>query len=608
MTKLAASAWPKADLAAVGMPATGVELAELSTGDLAEAVHAVKNGHCFLDWRLFQFALSMFDHVQALSKNVAVTQRSILDLEAQTALELQMSLDSTDHFARSLLDDAVCARDRLPAVFSTMRLGLIDRARFHRIVSETQLVQNDETMALIDQTLALQIMGLRGGVSSMSITKTGNMARRLVAEYDPDAEKLDRDRAKASRNVGFQALDSGMAQISITATAEDVRLVRQMLDAVIAGLCPDDPRTKAQARSDAAIALLQRTPFSCQCDSDGCTAQISDVQLDARAARIVVHVLCDATTLEGGDRCGYLDGYGPISGDHVRQIADRDDAVIHQHDLNDLLEPNPELEGDDLDEAAVHRKGPRPDSPAECRADDPRPDPENDENATAASESAAGSDAEATDGESPPRFLIAKTALPSDPYRPNLLTDLVARFLWGTCSIPGCERAAFACDLDHVAEYDNICPSNGGPTCMCNLLPKCRFHHLMKTHLTGFLDDLWIDDDGRYHSSVTTPGGITVQLLAPNQWLFPQLADLRCRHQIAQQTATGTATSGLEDGPQRPRTRTAAKHARRRAERTANHEQRLADHARQVAGEEDAAWAEHDAFLRYVDDAGDPPF
>ncbi|GAA4739091.1 HNH endonuclease signature motif containing protein [Gordonia alkaliphila] len=603
MTKLAASAWPKADLASVGMPSSSVSLAELSTGDLAEAVHAIKNGHCYLDWRLFQFALSMFDHAQAVSKNVAVTQRSILDLEAQTALELQMSLDSTDHFARSLLDDAVCARDRLPAVFSTMRLGLIDRARFHRIVAETQLVRDDETMALIDQTLALQIMGLRGGVSSMSITKTGHMARRLVAEYDPDAEKLDRDRAKASRNVGFQALDGGMAQISITATAEDVRLVRQLLDAVIAGLCPEDPRTKAQARSDAAIALLQRTPFTCQCDSDGCTAQITDVELDARAARIVVHVLCDATTLDGGDQCGYLDGYGPISGDHVRQIAERDDSVIHQHDLNDLLEPEAQSDND-LDEAAVHRKGPRPDSPDECRADDPRPDPEIDENGAAASASDAGSDTQAADGVSPPRFLIAKTALPSDPYRPNLLTDLVARFLWGTCSIPGCERAAFACDLDHVAEFDNICPSNGGPTCICNLLPKCRFHHLMKTHLTGFLDDLWIDDDGRYHASVTTPGGITVELLAPNQWLFPQLADLRCRHQLAQQSATGSAASTVDQAPERSQTRTAAKHARRRAERKANYEQRAVGQARRQAAEEAAAWDDYEA-KRAI---GEPPF
>ena len=350
-----------------------------------------------------------------------------------------------------------------------------------------------------------------------------------------------------------------MAQLFLTATAEDVRLVRQMLDAVIAGRCPEDPRTKTQARSDAAIALLQRRQFSCTCDSDGCTAQISDVELDARAARIVVHVLCDATTLEGGDKCGYLDGHGPISAAHVREIAARGDAVIHEHRLDDLLEPAPASASDTAerpDEAALHRRAPRPETPDERRGDDPRPP--------------AGNGGE-------PAAVIAKTALPSDPYRPNLLTDLIARFLWGTCSIPGCERAAFACDLDHVAEFDNVRPDLGGPTCVCNLLPKCRYHHLVKTNLEGFVDDLWIDSSGRYHSSVTTPMGQTVEVLAPNQWLLPSLAYLRCTHQLAGRHSTGTATGTVADGPQRARTRTAAKHARRRAERKANHDRRLAE-------------------------------
>ncbi|WP_345312687.1 DUF222 domain-containing protein [Gordonia alkaliphila] len=474
----------------------------------------------------------MFDRLLAQSPNPVATQHSLLDLEVQTALELQLSMRTTNYAAHRLLGDALCARDRLPKVYDTMRSGLIDHDRFHKIATAT-------------------------------------------------------------------------AQLSVTATAEDVRLVWQMLDAVIAGRCDDDPRTKAQARSDAAIALLQRKPFTCLCESDGCTAQIAEPQLDARAARIVVHVLCDAATLAGGDQCGYLDGYGPISGDHVRQIAERDDAVIHEHRLDDLLEPDPAAAqiGDDLDEAAVHRKGPRPDSPDECRADDAHPDPENRENGTAASESEPGSALK-------PRFLIARTALPSDPYRPNLLVDLLARFLWGTCSIPGCERAAFACDLDHVAEFDNICPDRGGPTCICILLPKCRFHHLLKTSLEGFVDELWIDADGRYHSAVTTPGGQTVEALAPNQWLMPRLAQLRCRHQLAEPSATGIATGSVDEWPQRASglTRTEAKHARRRAERNANAARRRAAEAHLTKTQLDARAAGRAATRLTMDPESEPPF
>ncbi|MFC0315281.1 DUF222 domain-containing protein [Gordonia phosphorivorans] len=559
MTQRTASRWPDADLTGCGLPAPGADLAALPTACVVGAITATKNGQCFLDWQLFQFALSLHSRVCAATSDVIATQKSLIDVDAQTTLELQMSLESTQYAAEALLADALDARDRLPRVYATMRLGLIDRVRFHRIAHETRLVVDEALMRQIDALIAAEILGAQRGYTCVSVAKTGALARRLVAENDPDAVRREREGAKDGRSVGFQEFDNGMAQLFLTATAEDVRLARQMLDAVIAGRCPADPRTKAQARSDAAIALLQRKPFTCECDSEGCTAQISDVELDARAARIVVHVLCDATTLEGGDKCGYLDGHGPISAEHVREIAARGDAVIHQHRLDDLLEPNPAAwrgSAERPDEAARHRRAPRSDTPDERRGDGPRPPAE------------IGGELAA---------VIAKTSLPSDPYRPNLLTDLIARFLWGTCSIPGCERAAFSCDLDHVAEFDNVRPDLGGPTCLCNLLPKCRYHHLVKTNLEGFVDDLWIDADGRYHSSVTTPMGQTVEFLAPNQWLIPRLADLRCTHQLVGQHATGTAGGTIEEGPQRARTRTAAKHARRRAERKANRERRLAE-------------------------------
>lgn len=46
-----------------------------------------------------------------------------------------------------------------------------------------------------------------------------------------------------------------------------------------------------------------------------------------------------------------------------------------------------------------------------------------------------------------------------------------------TCVFPDCRRPARGCDLDHVIPYDQ-----GGPTCSCNLVPLCRFHHRLKTH------------------------------------------------------------------------------------------------------------------------------
>lgn len=173
-----------------------------------------------------------------------------------------------------------------------------------------------------------------------------------------------------------------------------------------------------------------------------------------------------------------------------------------------------------------------------------------------------------------PLGVITAAALASDPYRPTALLDLIVRFLWGTCSVPGCDRPAFACDLDHVQEFDQLFPHRGGPTCLCNLAPKCRYHHLMKTYLDGFLDDLWLGTDGRYRMSTTVPGGLTRETVAPNHWLLPQLDRLRCRHRLDDRPTPPAATAAGDPGPQRRRTRTEAKHSRRRAERARNRRER----------------------------------
>ena len=44
-----------------------------------------------------------------------------------------------------------------------------------------------------------------------------------------------------------------------------------------------------------------------------------------------------------------------------------------------------------------------------------------------------------------------------------------------TCRLPGCNRAAALCDLDHRDKF-----TDHGPTCPCNLSPLCRRHHRMK--------------------------------------------------------------------------------------------------------------------------------
>ncbi|WP_298445437.1 DUF222 domain-containing protein [Gordonia sp. (in: high G+C Gram-positive bacteria)] len=650
MERLLVSTWPDADLTGVGICAEGTATEHGGTlVDLARGLNACRNGIAFLDWRQLEFALAVYQRVRTAvgESQLAAVERSVLDVYAQTALQLQFALESTRYFAEMLLDDAFAARDRLPLCASLLRTGRIDRRRFHKIVVATDLILDPLKLALVDASIHAEITALGAG-TALPEKQVVDLAARHVAEIDPDAVRRARDDAKAGRCVRTRVLEHGMAQMTVTATAEDIRIADRWLDAQVAGLCPHDPRTKAAARADAAIAGLHGVPFACLCARADCTAQISPEELAGRAARVIVHVLCQAATLDGSSqKCGVMDGHGPVSAAHVRELAARPDAKVRLHDLNQLLDtgpetaaeaeskPAPRLRANPTEPAAdvpatspvepveapaeaeskpgAHHRanpdGPDPDRDGQHRPPGPPPEwlDDWDTALTALSAEYAAREADPsqqpeTTAEQPPPSIV-NTAQPGDPYRPTALTDLTVRFLWHTCVTPGCGRPAYSCDLDHCAEFDHTCPASGGPTCLCNLFPRCRLHHLQKTFLDGFIDDLWIDQNGHYRSTTTLPGGLTTDTVAPNQWLIPQLAFWHCRHP----RHAGTATPSDGPAPERSMARTEAKHARRRAERARNRRNRQATESAAAQAEADEQ-VRNEAGQAWLDSLGDPPF
>jgi hypothetical protein len=61
-----------------------------------------------------------------------------------------------------------------------------------------------------------------------------------------------------------------------------------------------------------------------------------------------------------------------------------------------------------------------------------------------------------------------------DHYTPSRGLKHLVRARTATCTAPACNAQAIACDLDHTVAYPH------GPTCQCNLAPKCRRHHQCK--------------------------------------------------------------------------------------------------------------------------------
>jgi len=59
-------------------------------------------------------------------------------------------------------------------------------------------------------------------------------------------------------------------------------------------------------------------------------------------------------------------------------------------------------------------------------------------------------------------------------YLPSRALRHLVRARTATCTAPGCLAQAIHCDTDHTT------PHPAGPTCQCNLAPKCRRHHRCK--------------------------------------------------------------------------------------------------------------------------------
>jgi hypothetical protein len=91
-----------------------------------------------------------------------------------------------------------------------------------------------------------------------------------------------------------------------------------------------------------------------------------------------------------------------------------------------------------------------------------------------------------------------------------------------TCQFPGCARAAYLCDLDHVTPFTGT--DDGGATSADNLLALCRRHHRLKTHNHWTLtirkpdDDQPSDDqaaDGADGRPGEQPGETTIEWRSP---------------------------------------------------------------------------------------------
>ncbi|WP_448222628.1 DUF222 domain-containing protein [Gordonia iterans] len=329
------TAWPAMDLSAVGIGPVSEGLAEPDQMNaFLRVVCDARAGESYLMWRRYMAIAEMVDLAVAWAADADADREAHRVLEPRTmvAARVQVGLSVGSGGAQAMVDRAEAARDRIPHCGELLRDGVVSVQTFSVLVFETAAVTDRELLALIDLTLAQALREL-GAVSNSRAQKT---ARSVVRRIDPEGARRDREQARAAERVQSFPVGGDMATIAVTGSCEDVAQAEAGVEATAAGVCENDPRSVAARRSAAALARLTGVAFTCACGADDCAARLSQQEIDARCARLVVHVVCPGSTLEGGDEPGVLDGYGAIDAGLVRDIVAREDVAVRTLDLAEL--------------------------------------------------------------------------------------------------------------------------------------------------------------------------------------------------------------------------------------------------------------------------------
>ena len=239
----------------------------------------------------------------------------LMDTMEAFAGEIGAAVEITSTRARGLIRLGEALRDRLPKVAAVFAKGDIDPAMVSAIVHRTELIEDQAQIAKVDAVLAKR---------SPQWTK---YSRRKIAEYidswvgrfDPEGVREPR-KPTDDRYLDIRASSEGMAGIWGNLHVQDAIVFDDRLNQLAATVCLNDPRTKAQLRADAVIALAERQQrMACTCGAEDCSGGPP-----APARDVVIHVLAESSTVHGDHAApGYVTGFGPIAADSVRELKKR---------------------------------------------------------------------------------------------------------------------------------------------------------------------------------------------------------------------------------------------------------------------------------------------
>lgn len=255
----------------------------------------------------------MVSHYQAASYR---TMGSIVDSEADVegltdpvscaesaAAEIGLALRLTRRSADMELDLALDLRDRLPAVWHALHVGMVDLRRVRVLVYGTGHVSDSTAREVVGPLLEAAGMLTTGELSAR--------LRRLCIAKDPDDAARRYELGIDARRVVAEPDPSGTCHLlGLDLPPDRVAAITGRLDRIARNLKrAGEARSMDNLRADALLDLLDPARQG---------------TCNATEPRGVVEITVGLDTLARlSDDPGDLAGYGPVLADIARQVADR---------------------------------------------------------------------------------------------------------------------------------------------------------------------------------------------------------------------------------------------------------------------------------------------
>ena len=232
----------------------------------------------------------------------------------QIAAEVSAELGISRKRASSQMSYGQSLIERLPRLGDVFMAGAVDFRVIAAAIYRSDLITDPDALAAIDAQLAVKAPAW----NSLSREKIAELVDWMVIDADPEAIRVAKQR-DLDRHIDIRPGHNGMAEIWGEVRGPDAAALDHTLNELAATVCPHDPRTHTQRRTDALTPLAAKaTSMPCTCGTPDCPAAGSE----APTNRPVINVIAEAATVAGtSTKPGYLPGYGAVPAATVTELA-----------------------------------------------------------------------------------------------------------------------------------------------------------------------------------------------------------------------------------------------------------------------------------------------